>query len=70
MKKLALACSIFLSSLASAEKLDVDVKVGIESYLIGNLELSRYLLENALATFKKADRRSEFNRSSVLTELQ
>lgn len=68
MKKLILALSI-LPSLTMAEDLNTDVKVGVEAYIIGNLALSKYLLENSLTAFRKDDKRSEFNRSRVLNTL-
>ena len=69
MKKLILALSI-LPSLTMAEDLNTDVKVGVEAYIIGNLALSKYLLENSLTAFRKDDKRSEFNRSRVLNTLE
>lgn len=62
--------SVILFSISSvvfsAEDLNTDVKVGVEAYILGELELSKYLLTNALTQYNKDNKKSEFNRSRVL----
>lgn len=71
MKKIKLWAPILIGLLAAsshAEDMNLDVKVGVEAYVIGNLDMSRYLLENALDEFNKDNLKSEFTRSRVLTK--
>jgi len=68
IKSLLLVTLVSISALTHSEDMNLDVKVGIEAYVIGNLDLSRYLLENALSEFNRDNKRSEFTRSRVLTK--
>ena len=67
-KYLLILATASISSISYAEDMNLDVKVGVEAYVIGNLDMSRYLLENALAEFNQDNKRSEFTRSRVLTK--
>jgi len=70
MKKLLLIPLLLSSQLSLAGgKLDLDVSVGVEAYLIGQLDMAKALLENALEEFNSRNDRSEFSRPNTLSEV-